>query len=85
MTVGALGQLSGYDGGVQAVSDVELRMISSSRIPVAPQEPVFRSSSMRMGNPNDRSDISSTRCVWGEVGHSPTSPCACTVTSRSSG
>ena len=43
MAVGALGQVSSYDGGVQAVSDVALSSSSScdpgSR---APQESVFR-------------------------------------------
>ena len=79
MTVGALGQLSSYDGGVQAVSDVSLIMSSSSSVPVDPQDPVSHDSSLKKDNLSHRSRSSSIRCAWGEVGHSPASPCACTV------
>ena len=59
MVVGALGLLTSYDGGVQAVSDISLNSISTNDLGSrASQETVFRPIS-KYRDPNS----SSTRCA----------------------
>ena len=60
LVVGALGHVSSYDGGVQAVSDVSLSMtIPNDPGSRASQETVFRNAS---SNDSQRAS-SSIRCV----------------------
>ena len=64
MALGALGHLAGYDGGVQAVSD--LALISSTLDPGshASQELVFRPSTVSTSASHGNSELAnSTRCV----------------------
>ena len=60
MALGALGQLAGYDGGVQAVSDVSLSSSEYDTGSRAPQETVFRNASSSVASVVR---LSSTRCA----------------------